>query len=128
MILPSSHPYIMELYLEYAKLKDLDPVTLKRAAENHSIRNLGISHWKTAEILSNFKEVEYINHLIKAEAGVEEAKRTDLYLSIVRELAKYGRLHESSNYVQRSIARFDKDDALTPHQQNNYFEILLQGV
>jgi hypothetical protein len=102
-------------------LKDLDPVTLKRAAENHSIRNLGISHWKTAEILSNFKEVEYINHLIKAEAGVEEAKRTDLYLSIVRELAKYGRLYESSNYVQRSIARFDKSDSLTPHQQGNYF-------
>lgn len=96
-------------------------MTLKRAAENHSIRNLGISHWKTAEILSNFKEVEYINHLIKAEAGVEEAKRTDLYLSIVRELAKYGRLYESSNYVQRSIARFDKSDSLTPHQQGNYF-------
>lgn len=72
--------------------------------------------------------MEYINHLIKAEAGVEEAKRTDLYLSIVRELAKYGKLHESSNYVQRSISRFDKNHSLTPHQQSNYFEILLQGV
>jgi hypothetical protein len=118
----------MELYLEYAKLKDLDPVTLKRAAENHAIRNLGISHWKTAEILSNFKEVEYINHLIKAEAGVEDSKRTDLYLSIVRELARYGRIHESLIYVHRTISRFDSSTTLTQHQQNNYFEILLQGV
>jgi len=39
---------------------------LKRAAEIHAMRNLGISHWKTAEILANFKESEYINHLIKA--------------------------------------------------------------
>ena len=45
----------MELYLEYAKIKDLDPVVLKKAAENHAIRNLGISHWKTSIILSNFK-------------------------------------------------------------------------
>jgi hypothetical protein len=121
VVFPTSHPYIMELYLEYAKLKDLDPVTLKRAAENHAIRNLGISHWKTAEILSNFKEVEYINHLIHAEAGVEEGKRTDLYLSIVKELARYGKLHESLIYVHRSIAHFDGSSSLTPHEQENYF-------
>jgi hypothetical protein len=66
VIFPTSHPYIMELYLEYSKIKDLDPITLKRASENHAIRNLGISHWKISEILSNFKESEYINHLIKA--------------------------------------------------------------
>jgi hypothetical protein len=48
VIFPTSHPYIMELYLEYSKIKDFDPITLKRAAEKHSIRNLGISHWKTA--------------------------------------------------------------------------------
>lgn len=48
------------------------------------MRNLGISHWKTAEILANFKESEYINHLIKAQAGVENSKKTELYLSIVK--------------------------------------------
>ena len=46
----------MELYLEYSKIKDLDVITLKKAASIHSIRNLGISHWKTSEILANFKE------------------------------------------------------------------------
>jgi hypothetical protein len=98
----------MELYLEYSKLKDLDPVMLKRAAEIHAIRNLGISHWKTSEILANFKESEYINHLIRAVVGVEPHRRTDLYLSIVKELAKYGKISDSLLYVNRSIKMFDK--------------------
>ncbi len=49
-ILPPSHPFFIQIYLTYSKLKTskLDVVSLKKAAQNHSIRNLGIKHWKTA--------------------------------------------------------------------------------
>jgi hypothetical protein len=50
MILPSSHPFFIEIYLTYSKLKTskLDVVSLKKAAQNHATRNLGITHWKTS--------------------------------------------------------------------------------
>ena len=70
----------------------MDPITLKRAAENHAIRNLGISHWQTSQILSNFKECDFVEHLIRAEPGVEETEKTQLYLDIVRELTRFGKL------------------------------------
>ena len=107
LILPPSHPRIMELYLEFAKIESLDPITLKRAAENHAIRNLGLKHWRTSDILSGFKESEYIEHLLKAEAGVEKSKKCKLYLSITKELARYGKLYESLPYVNRAISCFD---------------------
>lgn len=68
VILPSSHPFFIEMYLKYSDLKTskLDIVSLKKAAQSHAIRNLGITHWKTAQILSSFNEVEYLNNLKKA--------------------------------------------------------------
>jgi hypothetical protein len=104
----------MDLYLEYAKIKDLDPIILKRAAENHAIRNLGISHWKTSEILSNFKENDYVSHLIRAEPGVEQHKQTELYLTIVQELTKFGKLYESLSYVTRAIKAVEEMKDLQP--------------
>jgi len=68
IILPPSHPLFIEMYLKYSTLKTshLDIVSLKKAAQNHATRNLGITHWKTASILSSFNEVEYLNNLKKA--------------------------------------------------------------
>ncbi len=109
------------MYLEYAKIKQLDPIILKRAAENHAIRNLGISHWKTSVILSNFKQSEYINHLIKAEAGVKKEEITELYLAIVRELTRFGKLYESLNYVNRAIYAVEKMSSLSMRELENYF-------
>ena len=56
------------MYLKYSDLKTskLDIVSLKKAAQSHANRNLGITHWKTAQILSSFNEVEYLNNLKKA--------------------------------------------------------------
>lgn len=62
------------MYLKYSELKTskLDIISLKRAAQSHAIRNLGITHKKTAEILSNFNELEYLKNLKKAEIGVAQ--------------------------------------------------------
>lgn len=44
--------------MRYSKLKHFDPITLKRAAKNNAIRNLGLTHPKTSAILSDFEEEE----------------------------------------------------------------------
>jgi len=66
--------------------------------------------------------------LVKAEPGVEHKNKTQLYLSIVVELTKYGKLVESLNYVDRAVRAFDGLSDLNLAQQNNYFEILLKGI
>ena len=54
-MLPASHPGFLDLYLKYAAIPDFDPVMLKKTAQYHAIRNLGIAHWKTANILKGFQ-------------------------------------------------------------------------
>ena len=54
-LMPSDHPIFQDIYLSYAKAPDLNPVIFKKAAENHAIRTLGLTHWKTSSILASFK-------------------------------------------------------------------------
>ncbi len=46
---------------------------------------------------------------------------TELYLAIVRELTRFGKLYESLNYVNRAIYAVEKMSSLSMRELENYF-------
>ena len=127
-ILPASHPYFLQLYLEYSKIPNFDPITLKKTAQYHAIRHLGIIHPKTSEILSGFNEDEYLRHLIEAEGGVEKNKKIQLYRKIIEQQEKTGRFIDCYQYIIRAVDYSEKRPQLESDEMNQYFNLLMIGM
>jgi hypothetical protein len=122
--LPMTHPLFISFYMAYSKLHD--PEVLYRSALLVAVRSLGVSHWKTCELMS-VSEGSNLESLRKAWISSRESSGL-VVLTLIKKLAEIGKLLECLTFAEKGYKIFAASSQTTFKEVNEIVCIAIRSA